>query len=470
VLRNKQNLTLHGEDRTKVSVRYANNGVFNAQGRSEFSVSNSTAVNLINFTIQSVGKDENPAQAEALYVKGDKLQVHNVTMLGSGDAMQIQLSTRLYVSRSSVRGYGNNLLSYGAAFFKDSDFVSTYGPHGWPRNPNTNHGDVFLNSTFSLDGVAAPPAGTGALGTSGDGHCDLARSPASGASFPYAEFVLISCKLADISPAGWGAAGPDYSNVHFWEYNSVNLSDGTPVDVSKRVSYSRQLTMEQDAETIANYSNPSYVLAGWTPELAPVILTQLPDTLNIPVGGSAELSTSVAAEPAATFQWSKDGQALTGQTGSTLKLAATPSVGGVYTVSISNSVGKVASHAVTVVVGPPGTQPPTAGSAGAGAAGMTLPTAGAGARAGGGAAAGAMAAAAGASATPVTAGTAAPQAGATGTLTGSTMTTPTPNTQTPRRSSGGCSVGAARKNGEAWPAALAALLTLVGARRRRRFR
>jgi MYXO-CTERM domain-containing protein len=393
-------------------------------------------------------------------------------MLGSGDALQIQLGTRLYVSRSSVRGYGDNLLSYGAAFFKNCDFISTYGPHGWPRNPNTNHGDVFLNSTFSLDGVAAPPAGTGALGTSGDGHCDLARSPSSGASFPYAEFVLISCKLADISPAGWGEAGPDYSNVHFWEYNSVNLSDGMAVDVSKRVSYSRQLTMAQDADTIANYSNPSYVLAGWTPELAPVILTQLPDMLNIPLGGSAELAANVAAEPTATFQWAKDGQALTGQTDSSLKLdSATPGVSGVYTVSIQNSAGKVASNAVTVVVGPPGAQLPTAGSAGtvgAGAAGMPAAGTSAGARAGSGAAAGAMAAAAGASANPGTAGTAVPQAGATGTMTGSIMTTPTPNTQAPQRSRGGCSVGTARGNGEAWPVALAALLTLVGARRRRR--
>jgi hypothetical protein len=167
-----------------------------------------------------------------------------VSLLGSGDALQIQTDTRLFLSRSSVRGYGDNFLSYGAAFFKSCDLISTYGPHGWPRNPQTNHGDVFVNSTFSLEGK----------GTSGDGHCTLARSPTSGVSFPYAEFVLINCKLQGIAPEGWGAAGPDYTNVHFWEYNSVNLSDGKPVDVSKRVEYSRQLTMEQDAETIANYS------------------------------------------------------------------------------------------------------------------------------------------------------------------------------------------------------------------------
>jgi MYXO-CTERM domain-containing protein len=447
--RNKQNVTLHGEDRTKVIVRYANNGVFNSTGRAEFAMSASTAINLINFTIQSVGKDETPAQAEALYVRGDKYQVHDVTMLGSGDALQIQASTRIYLSRSSILGYGDNLLSYGAAFFKSCDLISTYGPHGWPRNPNTNHGDVFLNSTFSLEGA----------GTSGDGHCDLARSPTSGVSFPYAEFVLISCKLAGIAPEGWGAAGPDYSNVHFWEYNSVNSSDGTPVDVSQRVAYSRQLTMAQDADTIANYSNPTYVLAGWTPELAPVILTQLPDSVSIPVGGSTELSVDVAAEPEPTYQWFKDGQPLSGQTNSTLKLdAATTAASGEYTVTIENSVGKVASTKVTVTVGATGTQPGTAGTAaqgGAGGAATAMQRGGAGQGTQAGGTAGGRAG----SSAMTTGGAAAAQAGAAGSAAGSSSGS---NTAPSSSNSGcGCRIGPEhRASSIAWPALLAAFLTI----------
>ena len=310
--RSKQNLTLHGEDRDSVIVRYPNNGVFNATGRYEFAVSASTAVNLVNFTIQSAGKDESLAQAEALVARGDKIQVHNVSLLGSGDALQIPTGTRIYLSRSSVRGYGDNLLSYGAAFFKECEMISTYGPHGWPRNPSTNHGDVFLNSTFRLEGV----------GTSGDGHCSLARSPTSGVSSPYAEFVLISCKLDGIIDEGWGAAGPDYTNVHFWEYNSAGLDDGKPVDVSKRVSYSRQLTMENDAETIANYSNPTWVLDGWTPELAPVILTQPPEMVAIPIGGSMDLSIDVGRGARANLSVVQRWQPFSGATNPTLTLDA----------------------------------------------------------------------------------------------------------------------------------------------------
>ena len=110
--------------------------------------------------------------------------------------------------------------------------------------------------------------------------------------------------------------------MHYWEYNSVNLSDGKPVDVSKRAPYSRQLTMENDAETIANYSNPTYVLGGWTPELAPFVLTALPETTTVGPGEDVELKVSVAAIPDATYQWLKDGNELTGETSSGLKLTS----------------------------------------------------------------------------------------------------------------------------------------------------
>ena len=44
-------------------------------------------------------------------------------------------------------------------------------------------------------------------------------------------------------------------NVRFWEYNSRN-PDGSPVDVSKRVAWSRQLDKVKDAKLIADYSRP----------------------------------------------------------------------------------------------------------------------------------------------------------------------------------------------------------------------
>lgn len=455
VLRNKQNLIFHGQDRARVIVRYANNGVFNSAGRSELTISGGSGIHLVNLTIQSVGKDENPAQAEALYVKGDKHQVHNVTMLGSGDAVQIQASTRVFLSRSSIRGYGDNLLSYGAAFFKRCDLISTYGPHGWPRNPQTNHGDVFVESTFSLEGP----------GTAGDGHCTLARSPTSGVSFPYAEFVLINCRLQGIAPEGWGDAGPDYTNVHFWEYNSVGASDGKPVDVSKRVSYSRQLTMDKDAETIANYSNPTYVLDGWTPQLAPLIVTQPPDSLTVTPGESGEISADAVGEPEPSYQWLKDGQPLSGETSPALKLqAVAAAAAGQYAVRITNDLGMVMSNTTTVSVGAMAPRPAASGtSAQSGAGGVQPASAGAMLRGHGGAGAQSTPASTDGGDGPRAAGEVSGGAGAPGTSAGAQAARNEP--QQSVRSGGGCSVGADRPDlGLCWMLLVAAYATT---RRRR---
>ncbi len=62
----------------------------------------------------------------------------------------------------------------------------------------------------------------------------------------------------------------DGVDVHFWEYNS-HTPDGKPVDTSKRFSVSRQLTEPADAQLIANYSDPTWVLGGnWKPKDSPI--------------------------------------------------------------------------------------------------------------------------------------------------------------------------------------------------------
>ena len=120
----------------------------------------------------------------------------------------------------------------------------------WIRNTSTNHGNVFKNCTFI--GAAEPTI--------------LARSPKNGATnYPYAEAVLLNCTLSGILPAGWGAAD-EGGKVRFWEYNSHN-PDGSPVDVSKRAPFSRQLEQQRDAKLISDYGTPAFVLDGWQPQL-----------------------------------------------------------------------------------------------------------------------------------------------------------------------------------------------------------
>jgi hypothetical protein len=205
----------------------------------------------------------------------------------------------------------------------------------WIRNTSSNHGNVFVNSTFRKRG---------------SGTTELARAPINnGRAYPNAEAVLINCILEGISPAGWGAMGGDTSNMHYWEYNSTNASDGKPVDVSQRKPESRQLVLPKDAEIIANYSNPAYVL-GWSPEMAPLILSQ-PENIAAAAGEAANLSVKVAAVPDPTYQWLKNGTVIPGATQSTLKLSSIkPGDAARYSVTVTNVSGRVDSAVATLVV------------------------------------------------------------------------------------------------------------------------
>jgi pectinesterase len=93
----------------------------------------------------------------------------------------------------------------------------------------------------------------------------LARLPNNhGLNYPYAEAVLINCRLKGIPPVGWGPIDDETSHIHFWEFHSID-ADGHLIDVRERHAVSKQLTEPQDAQTIANYSDPAFVLGGWTP-------------------------------------------------------------------------------------------------------------------------------------------------------------------------------------------------------------
>jgi hypothetical protein len=144
--------------------------------------------------------------------------------------------------------------------------------------------------------------------------------------------------------------GGDATNMHYWEYNSTNASDGKPVDVSQRKPESRQLTMPKDAEIIANYSNPSNVLDGWAPAMAPVLLTP-PAAATTASGGSVTLVVKFAAIPLAALQWSKNGTNIPGATNATLNLINVRNAdAGSYSVTAVNASGRTTSNPAVVTV------------------------------------------------------------------------------------------------------------------------
>ena len=139
----------------------------------------------------------------------------------------------------------------------------------WIRNTEANHGNVFVNCTFSARErrSSSPPSPEALASSAALISAVLARLPNNhGLNYPYAEAVLINCRLEGVPPIGWGPVEGDTLHLHLWEFNSTD-ANGKPVDVSKRHPASKQLSMPADAKTIAEYSDPSFVLGGWKPNV-----------------------------------------------------------------------------------------------------------------------------------------------------------------------------------------------------------
>ena len=270
--RNKANLTFRGEDRDKVQVGYANNSGFNPpmpgpSRRCAFSAYDSTGIEFVNFSVNNYAY----GQAEGLLISGSRNIVSHMNIKGSGDALNLR--GPVYLTDSRIVGDGDTILGVGPAFFNHCD-ISSMGPYMWIRNTEANHGNVFLNSTFITRERPAPVAPAQPPATPPGATVTPARVPMGavlarlpnnhGLNYPYAEAVLINCHLKGVPAIGWGPVDDDTTHTHLWEFNSTDL-DGHAIDTSQRHPVSKQLTMPQDAGTIANYSKPEFVLGGWTP-------------------------------------------------------------------------------------------------------------------------------------------------------------------------------------------------------------
>ncbi|WP_338764108.1 pectinesterase family protein [Massilia sp. METH4] len=326
--RNKRNLAIVGEDRNRVRIHYANNEVFNPHPlnvatneqpgtfpsrRAAFMADNVQDIALVNLTIETTAK----GQAEGLLLNGARNIVTHVTVRGSGDALQTNGSA--YYSHFSLAGDGDTILGRGPAFFQDCDIASK-SAFMWIRNTEANHGNVFVRCRFTAVG----------------GPAEIARLPDNkGRNYPHAEAVLIDSTLDGISQAGWADIGDGATHVKFWEFNSRGV-DGKPVDVTARHPRSRQLDATRDAAVIAQYRDPAFVLGGWRPALAPIILAQ-------PVAGTGTVSVRAAGVPEPSYRWYRDGKPVAGN-GATIP-AGEP---GRYKVEVSNGSGRVVSEAVAV--------------------------------------------------------------------------------------------------------------------------
>ena len=251
--RNKTNVTIIGSGPDETRVHYANNEVFNPHPlnvktnewpgtfpsrRAAFALDNCSDIVIRDITIATDLK----GQAEGLLLMGDRIALYNVHIIGSGDALQA--NGTIYMEGCSLDGGGDTLLGRGSLFAYRCDFRNDGGPFTWVRNTAGNHGDIFVECTFS---------------TNGDRQADFGRTKTNhGTGYPDAEMVLIDCRTSNIRPEGWSTIG--FPTARMLEYNTVDMATGKPVDVSQRHPYSRRIT---DPATVEYYRNPENILKGW---------------------------------------------------------------------------------------------------------------------------------------------------------------------------------------------------------------
>ena len=257
--RNKWNVKIKGAGMADTKVHYANNEVFNPHPltvktngwpgtfpsrRAAFMLDNCKDIVIEDMTIATDLK----GQAEGLLINGERIALYRVHIIGSGDALQA--NGTIYMESCELDGGGDTILGRGSLFAYKSNFRNGGGPFSWVRNTAGNHGNVFVECTFSTE----------------DGkQADYGRTKSNhGSAYPDAEFVLIDCKVKNIIPEGWSSIGAKTAKMY--EYNTCDMVTGNPVDVSKRHPYSRQLTKDKDTEMINNYRNPAFVLKGWLPD------------------------------------------------------------------------------------------------------------------------------------------------------------------------------------------------------------
>lgn len=262
--REKDHVTFLGEDREQTVVAYANNNNFqpnlaapqtpfagSSYRRGVFIGFNSTDVNLVNFTIHNTTK-KGGSQAEAVIFKelrGQTGENRSRTILAHMNLKSfqdtLQITGKAYLEDVYIEGDTDFMWGDGPCYFlrcrlktlnNRTSFTQT-------RNPASHHGFVFVDCTFDgADGVTSATLGNGS-GTS--------------------EVALIDCKLGKmLAPQGWNSRG-----ANDLEFHTTNLADGSPYDMSGWPQWVKHLSAEKDADSIAHYRDPEWVLDGWRPVL-----------------------------------------------------------------------------------------------------------------------------------------------------------------------------------------------------------
>jgi large repetitive protein len=137
-----------------------------------------------------------------------------------------------------------------------------------------------------------------------------------------------------------------------WRKNGVDM----PGQTSASIAWAAAQTSDAGTYTVvatdangATLSTPAYLYVNTG--VAPVFTNNPPATVTAVVGQSVTITAAASGSPAPTYQWRKDGVAITGATNSSLVLNGIQySDGAVYSVVATNMAGTAASTGAKVTV------------------------------------------------------------------------------------------------------------------------
>jgi len=270
------------------------------------------------------------SQAEALYVNVCKrFIVYNTDLDSYQDTVLVNANgDQAYFQDNLIQGDTDFIWGQATAFFTNCEIKTLTSGSGVNLKTITQARTAAGTNGFSFVNCQLTRLNTGiTLGGFG-------RS----LGFTDGNVAFIRC-LIDAHITGW-----QDSLARSWEYGNSNIT-GTAA-----VAYNGVQLINTDPRTLVAQDATNW-LYGWTPQLAPNILTQ-PSSLSVAGGAAASFTVQATGIPAPSYQWRHYGTNVSGGTSATLNIAtAFAGDAGSYTVIVSNSAGSVTSSTATLAVG-----------------------------------------------------------------------------------------------------------------------
>jgi pectin methylesterase-like acyl-CoA thioesterase len=253
----KTNMTWLGEDRDTTTIAVYNREAFNSGSDYRMMIRGSAdGFRMYNMTFWNTAPD-NSGQAEALKHSGLQCIADNCKFKSYQDTLC--LTGQTYLNNCYIEGDTDYIWGSGTAYF-DKCEIRCLNSGSYVTQPRTAASD---NGFFIVDcNLTGPP---------GPMACYLGRT--TNDDYHFCQSAYINCTMPTLLffPPGWKiATGTDTNNLRWWEYKSVDPS-GNLIDVSFRVSYSKQLT-DAEAATWRDVNNV-FAVNPWNPKNLPDLPT-----------------------------------------------------------------------------------------------------------------------------------------------------------------------------------------------------